>query len=202
MAKCMARGCQFCDGTEGGSPSEKSEAGFSDHPLFYTTTIEQNNVYAVLTTVGLTTDERWASRIDKVGWSSAFIHLKQANSRIPLALGKVVFHNGRLSHIKWYCEPDIDDEHGAYYYRLLVYLNSGVVMTDYQFNAFRKTFKAELEKVKEERRRCAIEEKFAKLNKRRGRRARSLTPNRASVNSQTALNSTLITWLFKGCEVS
>lgn len=94
-------------------------------------------------------------------------------------------------------------------------------MTDYQFDAFRKVFKRELSKVVEARRQRAKEEKLAKIRKRRRRATKNFgavgandsrrdisnnsqapTTTCAGVNSQTALNSTLVTWLFKGYATS
>lgn len=88
-------------------------------------TLKPEQVAGVLETLGLRLAGQAGS--SSRGHTSFFIHQDQPGSSIPLALGKIVFHNGGYSHLKWYCLPSGDklDEADRAYFTLNFYLRTG-----------------------------------------------------------------------------
>lgn len=68
------------------------------------------------------------------GWSRAFIHWPQ-ESGIPLSLGRVMFKDGELQHIKWYCTGEADGFHSFKAMQLRIRLFDGATLSQEKWDS-------------------------------------------------------------------
>lgn len=100
--------------------------------------VTPENVGSILSAIGCVPYVQTVAQ----GWRRVFIHVPQEDG-IPLSVGRVMFHNGKFSHVKWYSGPESGDlqDHHLYCFRWNFYISTGVVMLDDMWDLFRKEAK-------------------------------------------------------------